>query len=222
MATTAKQTRADRVYDLLVERFMEGQWAPGEAINIPSLARDFEVSQTPIREALARLEHTGLIVREALRGYFVAPPFSESDLKKLSEARVVLEPALTRETGNRVTPEFLDELGKTVEELEASTQQEGAAFAERYWAADERFHVMIASMSANPFLEAAYSALSGQLQRLRLVANLSPEDAAHAASEHRAVWEALQRRDADGAARLMTDHIRASTARALDDAAASA
>lgn len=73
-------------------------------LNIGALSRELNVSQTPLREALARLEHTGLVRREALKGYRVAPLFSETELIKLMDARLVLEPTLTYEAGRRTTP----------------------------------------------------------------------------------------------------------------------
>jgi DNA-binding GntR family transcriptional regulator len=211
-----RQTHADRVYELLVGEFMNGTWTAGQQLNIPTLSRTFDVSQTPIREALARLEHTGLVRREALKGYSVAPLFSEQDLQKLMEARLVLEPALTIEAAWRVTPEFLDQLLHTIERLTAS-ESEGAQSFRNYWKADEDFHTLIAKQSANPFLEGAYRSLGGQVQRFRLFSKLGSSDANFAAKEHRAIYDALEARDPDAAVTRMRDHIQNAKSRALSD-----
>lgn len=68
-----RQPLADQMYDVLLGQFMDGLWSPGQSLNIGALTRELNVSQTPLREALARLEHTGLVRREALKGYRVAP-----------------------------------------------------------------------------------------------------------------------------------------------------
>ncbi len=63
---------SDSVSAALRARIVDGSYGPGEPVRIDIVARELEVSQTPVREALARLEATGLVVREALRGYRVA------------------------------------------------------------------------------------------------------------------------------------------------------
>src|SRR5690606_1416817 len=102
------------MYALLLQQFMSGERTPGESLNIGALIRELEVSQTPLREALARLEHTGLVQREALRGYRVAPMLTRDEVKHLMEARLLLEPSLAAAAAERTTPEFLQELGQTV------------------------------------------------------------------------------------------------------------
>ena len=207
-------TYADTVYDLLLKQFMAGARDAGQPLNIPSIAREFEVSQTPVREALARLEHTGLVTREPLKGYRVAPLFSEHELVKLMEARLVIEPAVTLEAARRVTPEFLAELQVTVDDLAAAAKTE--SFSE-HWRADDAFHGWISLQSANPFLDSAYRAIGGQVRRFRLLAKASADTAAIAVTEHAQIIEALAARDADKAADAMRMHIEGATARALAD-----
>ncbi|MCU1546349.1 MAG: GntR family transcriptional regulator [Homoserinimonas sp.] len=207
-------TYADTVYDLLLGQFMDGKWEAGSQLNIPTLAREFEVSQTPIREALARLEHTGLVTREPLKGYHVAPLFSEHELVKLMDARLILEPALALEAARRVTPEFLDELKVTIDDLFAAAQ---TGSMHGHWSADDKFHALISKQSANPFLDAAYGSIRGQVRRFRLFAKLGPRTAEMAAHDHQAIFEALEARDPAGSAASMSRHITGARNRALED-----
>jgi biotin operon repressor len=101
---------ADHVYETLMTSLVDGRLAAGESLNIGALSRELEMSQTPIREALARLESTGLVVREALRGYRVAPLFSPEELAELMEARIALEPHLARMAGVAGSGELVTEL----------------------------------------------------------------------------------------------------------------
>ncbi|TFD07434.1 MULTISPECIES: GntR family transcriptional regulator [unclassified Cryobacterium] len=212
-----RTTHADKVYALLFGQLMNGTFDPGAALNIPTLSREFEVSQTPIREALARLEHTGLVHREALRGYFVAPLFSEVELDKLMEARLVLEPALALEAGRRVTPEFLAKLLVPIDDLLRLSESQVVRSFREYWSADEDFHSLIAEQSANPFLEGAYRSLGGQVQRFRLFVKLGSADARFAAAEHRQIYDAFVARSPEAAADLMRHHIESARLRALSD-----
>ncbi|MDQ1609943.1 MAG: hypothetical protein QOE16_2675 [Microbacteriaceae bacterium] len=207
-------TYADTVYDLLLKQFMAGAREASQALNIPSIAREFDVSQTPVREALARLEHTGLVIREPLKGYRVAPLFSEQELVKLMEARMIIEPAVTLEAARRVTPEFLAELQLTIDDLAAAAESE--TFSE-HWRSDDAFHGLISLHSANPFLDSAYRAIGGQVRRFRLLAKASSKTAAITVIEHGHILEALEARDADGAAEAMRAHIEGAATRALAD-----
>ncbi|MFI7287466.1 GntR family transcriptional regulator [Streptomyces anulatus] len=212
-----RQPLADQMYEVLLGQFMDGLWSPGRPLNIGALSRELNVSQTPLREALARLEHTGLVRREALKGYRVAPLFSETELIKLMDARLVLEPTLTYEAGRRTTPEFLQDVADSIEELRRCTTGDGSTSLRAYLSADERFHFLIARQSANPFLESAYRSLSGHVQRIRLFTELGSSDAESPARDHAAVHDALVAGDAEGAADRMREHIENAKARALKD-----
>src|ERR1700710_2520004 len=98
-----RQGLADHVYDELIESLVDGRVGAGSALNIDALAREMEGSQTPIREALARLEATGLVRRTALKGYRVAPILSTEELVELMDARLVLEPVNAYLACNRAT-----------------------------------------------------------------------------------------------------------------------
>src|SRR5690606_18753046 len=91
-----RRALADQVYDRLIADLVDGRIEPDSAISIDGLARSLGVSQTPIREALGRLEATGLVTRLPFKGYRAAPPLSLEDLRQLSEARRVIEPANAR------------------------------------------------------------------------------------------------------------------------------
>jgi DNA-binding GntR family transcriptional regulator len=207
---------ADRMYEVLLTQLMDGTRRPGEPLNIGAISRELEVSQTPLREALARLEHSGLVQREALRGYFVAPPFTAREMGKLATARELIEPAIAAESALRRTPDFLEELAGTIQELTdsaAGADEDPAAFR-LYWSADDRFHRLIAAQADNPFLESAYLALSGQVQRFRLFMKSGHTNASEAASEHQSILDALATGDPKAASQAMRVHVRAAVERA--------
>lgn len=81
----------DDVYDALLDMLTSGSLEPDSPLTIDGLARFLAVSQTPVREALARLEDTGLVHRTANRGYRVAPPMSAAQMSELIEARLIME-----------------------------------------------------------------------------------------------------------------------------------
>jgi len=107
----------DHVYDALLEDLMDGWLAAGSAISIERTGRHLDVSATAVREALARLEATGLIRRTALRGYRVTPPLSPEELADLMHARQVIEAANTELVCQHGGPAMLSALQSTVDDL---------------------------------------------------------------------------------------------------------
>lgn len=214
----SRQVLADHVYAELLASLMDGRLAPGAVVSIDGTARELDVSPTPVREALARLEHTGMVRRVALKGYRVAPVFTQEDFAELMEARLAIEPVNARLACERISKLGLAELEQAVEDLKSAPR--GPSFAEfkDYLEADERFHQLIAKQTGNQFMEAAYASLGGQVQRFRLFGGVGITDAEFAIAEHQAVLEAVTTGDPDKAAAAMADHIRQVRARAMADA----
>ncbi|MFV0426289.1 MAG: GntR family transcriptional regulator [Beutenbergiaceae bacterium] len=215
--TPTRHPIADQMYSVLLHQFMSGERGPGEPLNIGALSRELDVSQTPLREALARLEHTGLVQREALRGYRVAPMMTREEIDQLREARMLLEPRLARDAATRVTDDFRAALDLTLQEFDRAAQDADTASEgfNLYWRSDDRFHTLIAEQSGNAFLAMSYRALSGQIQRFRLFSKFGHTGARHAAPEHRAIFDAIVAGEPERAAQAMTAHIRGATDRLL-------
>ncbi|MFC7619324.1 GntR family transcriptional regulator [Microlunatus sp. GCM10028923] len=212
-----RQPLADQMYRVLLGQLMDGVRGPGEPLNIGALSRELAVSQTPLREALARLEHTGLVRREALRGYRVASVMSLTEVRQLRDARLAIEPALAAGAATLATPEFLAAIEETHQEFDASVgvaDRDTEGF-QAYWRSDDRFHGLIAAQAGNPFLELAYSALAGQIQRFRMFSKMGRTGSHHAAPEHNLIMQALAQGDAEAAAARMRDHITGAAARIL-------
>ncbi len=208
---STRQPLADKVHDILLEEFLAGTRAPGEPLNIAVLTRELDVSQTPLREALARLEHTGLVRREALKGYQVAPLPTDDERRQLLEARIVLEPAIAAGAARRSSADLLRELERTTAVLEvAARQRRDDSAAVREWqVADERFHALLAERCGNVHLAAAFAALSGQMQRARFAAARSPLDPGPSAAEHRRILDAVTDDDPRRAETAMREHLTA-------------
>lgn len=211
----SRQVLADHVYTELLTSLMDGRLAPGSAVSIDGTARDLDVSPTPVREALARLEHTGMVRRVALKGYRVAPVFTQEDFAELMEARLAIEPVNARLACERMDQRGLAELKQAVEDLKSAPR--GPSFAEfkEYLEADERFHQLIARQTGNQFMEAAYSALGGQIQRFRLFGGVGITDAECAIAEHQAVLDAFSTNEPGKAEAAMAAHIQQVRSRAI-------
>jgi DNA-binding GntR family transcriptional regulator len=83
---------SDEIYDMIKAMIFEHEIAPGSRVNIDALAVELEVSQTPVREALARLESDGLIAKEPLKGYTATRLLSMEEFNDLFQFRLLIEP----------------------------------------------------------------------------------------------------------------------------------
>ena len=212
-AVSGRRVLSDGVYDALQELVFDQRIAPGAKLNIDTLARELGVSQTPVREALARLDAEGLIIKEPLRGYAVKPMLNAQSLEQLYETRLILEPQAARLAATRASDSQIDQMERLDEALQQAST--GATYREfkTFAGYDAAFHRVVAEATANDYLEEAIARLRGHLQLSRLYFRRGIVDALQTVLEHRDVVEALRRRDPAGAERWMHEHISRSRSR---------
>ena len=198
---------ADQVFEAVLSLLLDDKIPTGAPLSIDGLARRFKVSSTPVREALVRLEATGMIKREALRGYRVAPEPTAKDAAALLATRRILEPACAGLACANSASELVGDLERVHGVLEQS-RHGGSTFAgyRSYWRADEEFHRLIVEATDNEFLIRAYGSVEGHIQRFRLMVqnDLSGDDTQ---IEHRAIIDAFKASDTAAAEAAMAAHI---------------
>jgi DNA-binding GntR family transcriptional regulator len=207
-----RQPLVDDVYDVLVDMLMNHSVGPGERLNIDGLSRAIGVSPTPIREAMARLEAEGLIVKEPRRSYTVAPLVGVEELRALIDFRLLIEPAAAAAAARNASH-------AEAAELEAFARTGGAghhdATANRLdMAYDAAFHDRVAALAGNPWLRDALARLRSHLHMYRLY-----HHARHAAvtkPEHAAIAAAIAAGDPDAASAAMRTHLETAMRR-IDD-----
>ena len=195
----------DDVYETVKAMVMDHALAPGAHLNIDALARGLEVSQTPVREALARLESDGLTVKQPLRGYTVAPLLGREQFEHLYELRLLLEPWATAQAAAHATDAHVQQLEATFD-LVKDVPSEGSYDAYRTLTThDERFHALIHDLSGNTFLRPTFQRLHPHLHIFRLY--YGSGIGAQAVDEHRRILAAISDRDADEAEEAMRVHL---------------
>lgn len=211
-----RQVLTDQVFEAILAQLLDNEVPPGSSLTIDRLARDFGVSITPVREALARLETTGMVRREALRGYRVAPAPSPAEIRDLLEARRMLEPELAARAVAHARPTLVAELEGINEDLDKA-QAGGDAFADwrPYWNADELFHRRIAEAVGSDAMLRMYLSTEGYTQRFRLLVH-NQMSGEHTVEEHRQIVEAVRRGSQEDARQAMLWHIEGITRRALE------
>ena len=213
----SRQVLTDSVQEAILGLLMDGQLEPDAAVNIDALARSLHVSATPVREALARIAPTGLLQREALKGYRVAPPLTREELGQLIDARLAIEPVATAAACERADASLLAGLHRVhAAQVAAPTGPEYAGYDRYrdYLHADRTFHRLLNAGSGNPFLAQSFESLNGHLHRFRLFLEHVVDDAPETLAEHAAILEAMVDGDAPRAADQMRAHLRGLLVRA--------
>ncbi|MFC0676203.1 GntR family transcriptional regulator [Brachybacterium hainanense] len=211
-----RQVLRAEVQEMILDRLTQGQWRPGARLSIDGLARDLEVSPTPVREALVALERSGLIRYQALKGYVVAEPLTGEQIGELIDARIVLEvAALTR--AFRDWDALVAELRETHARHQALAEQILAGedpdydLIHQYFLADSDFHEALFTHADNHFLSAMRETLSSHVHRMRQTWSEGAEqiDAAEAIAEHAAILARVEERNHDGALQALRGHLEA-------------
>jgi len=139
----------------LRELILRGEFAPGERMSELRLVKTLGVSRTPLRLALAALEHEGLLRGRGTRGYVVRE-FSQADISDAIELRGVLEGTAARFAAERgATPAALGELREICDTIAEVVHRADYESFERFVDLNERFHARILRMAGSPMLDRA-------------------------------------------------------------------
>jgi DNA-binding GntR family transcriptional regulator len=208
-----RQALGDDVYEALKKSIMDHVIAPGARLSIDGLARELAVSQTPIREALARLESDGLVTRATLKGYSASPVLTRRELEDLFGLRLLLEPwaaaAVARGLDDATAARLTAELAAMAEVPDGTAYDAYQAFA----AHDLRFHDLLLTAAGNEAVRQAFDRTHCHLHIFRVyyAAGLAVE----AVAEHHRIATAVLAGRPDEAADAMRDHLDAARARLL-------
>ncbi|KAB2873203.1 MAG: GntR family transcriptional regulator [Bauldia sp.] len=210
MEALRRPTLADQAYEELQDQIVSGQLAAGQRLMADQLAEALAISQTPVKEALARLEQEGL-VEVASRRASTVRRFTQSDIEEIYEARLLIElhAATSGLARGVVTPQFVDRLAQIFREhmvfIERQSQ-DGLAEAIRL---DRAFHEMIVSLGGNRLMSGWHRIVQRQMQTVRNY-SLRQYDLGRTRREHGAIVEAFAARKRDGVVAALRAHLTAS------------
>jgi DNA-binding GntR family transcriptional regulator len=197
----AAESLADQAYHAVSRWILTRRLAGGQVIVEGRLAERFNISRTPIREALLRLEAEGLLSKQGTGSYTVRR-ITASEFFQSMRVRALLEPEAAALAAGRIAADRLQALRDEIAGLAGAPLQE-----EAHWDADDRLHGLIAAGGGNPVL----ARLIRDLRRTtRLLEVVEPFDrVADDAREHIAIIEAVAAGDRRTARRAMAGHLHA-------------
>ncbi len=194
---------AHTLRDQLERDIVEGRYRPGDRLDETMLAERFDVSRTPIREALHGLERSGLIELRPRRGAFVRR-IGARELIEMFEVMAELEAACGRFASQRVTK--AGEL-RIREALVACETAARGGDHDAYYRENETFHAEIYAAADNSFLEGQALALRNRLKPFRRHQLQARGRVEQSLGEHRAVVEAIEAGEGEVAAEGLRAHV---------------
>jgi DNA-binding GntR family transcriptional regulator len=200
-----KSTLVDQVYRALRDRILGGEFSPGEKLSLSGLAKDLEVSNSPLREAVSRLERVGLIEVVPYAGPKVKA-LTESDVTDIYAVRMVLEELAVRLAADHGTPSMLDRMEEAIRAYEKACDENDIPASTE---ADRAFHDALVEASGNAVLLDMLPALSDRTQLL--IASSAPRrrptPRRGVVEGHRRILDALRKRDGEAAAQELRQEL---------------
>jgi DNA-binding GntR family transcriptional regulator len=210
MTTLARPPHATKLqfaYSALRDAIIRCELAPGERVVIDDLARRFDVSIIPVREALRMLESEGLIVSVAHTGTTIAP-ISRRSVVEVFAILEGLETVSARAAASQAKPLDLGRLDTLVARMDrALSQNRPGTWAEL----NTEFHLAISALSGMPMVEQMLGRALDHWDRVRrhFFAGVFTRRASTAQREHHHMVSHLRAGDGDAVERIMRQHNRA-------------
>ncbi|MCA2000295.1 MAG: GntR family transcriptional regulator [Chloroflexi bacterium] len=191
-------TSKSLIYKKMRRSIIMGQRESAERLNIEEIAREYNTSVTPVRDALQMLSHEGLVVIKPRSGYFVAT-ITLKKLRDLLDVRRILELSAVERAAQRVTTEQIAELRA----VHAGYTGDDDESYDRYTDENRNFHYLLAKASGNNELAELVGKLHDQLARFMVMrrAGRTME------TTHKRIVDALENHDAESARQALLDDI---------------
>jgi DNA-binding GntR family transcriptional regulator len=191
------------VFESLKMVIIRGEVAPGDRLVESRIAEILNISRTPVREAIHKLEREGLLKRLP-KGGFTVVNLTREDIEETFGIRCVLESYAARLAAINYKEEELEPLRRKIEDFQRCLDQ---GKMDRLPRINTEFHNLLYALSRSPKLIKMINDLRDQIYRFRRII-LKMEDMARVSNEdHRKMLEAIQTRELERVEELVTEHI---------------
>jgi len=200
----------DVVYDYLRTAIINGLIKPGERLVEKDYAEKFNISRTPVREALRKLELEGLVENIPRKGDIVKG-IDVKDMLEIFSIRQALEPLVLKTAIENITPEDISNLQEAVNTMDRSADYDDTTTLLN---AFQNFHDILIRASNMPRLSAIIAQLKDYLGRFRTISLSNTIRRTQAINEHKEIMQAILAKDSNKAEKLIGSHL-ASARKAL-------
>ena len=193
----------DRIRESLSGAIMSGELAPGAMVTVPLLAAEFEVSATPVREAMLDLEQRGFVRSVANKGFRVTA-VSEQDLRDIVELRQLLESPIVAGLAGNIPA---DGMAKWRDLADVIIEHAESGNLTGFIEADRDFHLGLLALHGNDRLVPLVKELRSQTRMIGLVKMTNSPQLSKSGREHHEILDLLESGDSDALQSLMVTHL---------------
>lgn len=192
-----------QAYEQIKSKILSLEYPPNAIISEGSLLHDLDMSRTPVRESLIKLEHEHFVKILPKRGILVLP-LSLADVNMIFDTRLLIEPFCLKTYYRHIPKQKLDQLCNEI-------CQFNAADTDRFYQMDDQIHRLIAASGPNSYLNTTLQHAYDQHNRIRVLANPNISERYQTAmNEHIDILHAIQAGNIETAAKLLTEHLKTS------------
>lgn len=199
-----KKNLDELVFDRMRDRIINGEWEQGQSLEVDELSAFYEVSRTPVLQALKRMQNEGMVV-VSRSGKFFFPTYDARQVRDVCRVRLLLELEAVDEIGNKQIALDIDSLRGTARRCHQVMTREDITGSRRL---DLEWHKALVASAGNECLTGLYTKVLGQF----MVANYlqtfhTKQQQLVAADDHLKILDSLERGDFEGAKAGLREHI---------------
>jgi DNA-binding GntR family transcriptional regulator len=203
----------DYVFFELKQKIISGELEPDQTVIEENLAQELEISRTPLREALQRLEIEELVIRQP-NGRLKIAPISVDEVEEIFIVRSLLEGIAAKQATAKATAKDIHNLAKLTREIVEAAAEERSEDVVYY---GSQFHSYLYEICGNRTVPKILSQLNDHISRYRRLGPLrNANRSSAAAEEHQRIFDRIAAKDAEGAELEMRAHIQNSLVSAAE------
>ncbi|MDB4223220.1 GntR family transcriptional regulator [Granulosicoccus sp.] len=199
---TNRRRLADEVYDQIVNAIASLEIGPNDRLVQEKLAKQLDISRTPVREALMRLEQEGVLV-VSQRGGFRLHRMDDHEVRELYQSRAAVEGQAARILAEKNDPKIISALRKTIkkeEDIKVTTTR-------AYFEANRNIHRKFIELTDNRYLLEMFDMTWGKAMAFQLFATFENVDITKSLGDHLSLVDAIETGDKTVALEAFIDHI---------------
>jgi len=193
----------DKIYELLRKRIFAGLYSAGEKLVETNIAREMQVSRTPVREAFRKLESEGLVEHVPRKGIFVKV-LKKNDILEVYSIRIVLEGLASKSAAENIAQEEIIKLKVTLNKMDEALKDEEI---ELFKSLCIKFNNIIRTASNMPRLIKMIAQLEEYTEETREITLSSKNRRENVMQEHKDIFEALAKKDSVASEEATKNHI---------------
>lgn len=201
---------SEQAYDRIKDAICRGEVMPGDVLSENQLARELDMSRTPVREALRALASEDFVeIRNGIGAY--VKPLSSKDMEDLYEVRCLLEMQAIKTSLYRISDEEIDGFEKSFTELLNSCERGEYIGLGEFSDLDWELHNLLVHRCTNKYIKSIVTAYDSNLRRYQSMSVDALNDVRVSVQQHLEILRAMRTRDAEEVSRVLKKHLEWST-----------